>query len=633
MRLSSILNDFIQADGYLTIEFFIDKYDVSKRTIQSDLSYLTKISNQRGYQLNFRRDYGYLLKITDYDKWNQFVQTLQNDFNLNASQRIQAISCYLIISQDYLTMEYLSEEFKVSLASIKKDMKQVEIWLSNHNLILERKRHYGLIVNGTDSNKRKALLEVYLCDNPYFEQYVKKTVHNFDKISSFVITQIEKENLMINYSELKTVISSLIIISFYALIKLQNTNSFIKTNGTSIEKISIRIKEMIEAYYQVELDESSFEDILELLKNNVRVKEITQIFTDQLQKDIEEFLIETDQIHHTDFSKDETFKKSLIKHVSLLIDRLSKKISYKNSLIKEICVRYPMLFNISIRFSNMLKEKYNVEVTNDEAGFIATHFAAHMEREKQNKLERFNRIAVICSSGGGSAYLIKLQIESIFKKANVEAFSFTQMEEVENYDPDLIFTILPLQKEFSVPVIHIKELLDELDLIQIRQMLQYENCDSFILADTKDTIYSLFRKEFFEYSDANDYMKLIKEMALKIENSEYGQEHYADYVLEREKYMNTIYMNGISIAHPINLCSKKNLVSVTILKNPIHYENKEVRIVFMVCLRKEEDYIHKQITEKLFQFMNHKNQIQKVIKQHTFEDLIVALKEMDGGSV
>ena len=53
----------------------------------------------------------------------------------------------------------------------------------------------------------------------------------------------------------------------------------------------------------------------------------------------------------------------------------------------------------------------------------------------------------------------------------------------------------------------------------------------------------------------------------------------------------------------------------------------------MVCLRKEEDYIHKQITEKLFQFMNHKNQIQKVIKQHTFEDLIVALKEMDGGSV
>ena len=62
MRLSSILNDFIQADGYLTIEFFIDKYDVSKRTIQSDLSYLTKISNQRGYQLNFRRDYGTFLK-------------------------------------------------------------------------------------------------------------------------------------------------------------------------------------------------------------------------------------------------------------------------------------------------------------------------------------------------------------------------------------------------------------------------------------------------------------------------------------------------------------------------------------------------------------------------------------------
>ena len=49
----------------------------------------------------------------------------------------------------------------------------------------------------------------------------------------------------------------------------------------------------------------------------------------------------------------------------------------------------------------MLKEKYGVDVTNDEAGFIATHFAGHMEKERKEKIMRFNRIGVVCSSGGG----------------------------------------------------------------------------------------------------------------------------------------------------------------------------------------------------------------------------------------
>lgn len=44
-----------------------------------------------------------------------------------------------------------------------------------------------------------------------------------------------------------------------------------------------------------------------------------------------------------------------------------------------------MIFNIAFRFSDMLKEKYGVDVTNDEAGFIATHFAGHMEKKEKKK--------------------------------------------------------------------------------------------------------------------------------------------------------------------------------------------------------------------------------------------------------
>ncbi len=40
-------------------------------------------------------------------------------------------------------------------------------------------------------------------------------------------------------------------------------------------------------------------------------------------------------------------KNLLLMHVSLLIDRLHQKISYKNTLVNEICIQYPMIFNIA----------------------------------------------------------------------------------------------------------------------------------------------------------------------------------------------------------------------------------------------------------------------------------------------
>ena len=104
----------------------------------------------------------------------------------------------------------------------------------------------------------------------------------------------------------------------------------------------------------------------------------------------------------------------LLTHVSLLIDRLHNKISYQNPLANELNITSPMMFNIALQFCSMLHEKYNVEVTFDEIGFVAMHFASHMEKEKQGKLLSYNRIGIVCSSGGGSAYMIKIQIESLF---------------------------------------------------------------------------------------------------------------------------------------------------------------------------------------------------------------------------
>ena len=171
---------------------------------------------------------------------------------------------------------------------------------------------------------------------------------------------------------------------------------------------------ILEKKYAIGLSKKSIEEILKVLQKNIK-REIGSIssFTNYLKEDIEEFIKQIDEKYDTKFLEDEDFKKMLLTHVSLLIDRLHNKISYQNPLANELNITYPMMFNIALQFCSMLHEKYNVEVTFDEIGFVAMHFASHMEKEKQGKLLSYNHIGIVCSSGGGSASYDKIPTDAI----------------------------------------------------------------------------------------------------------------------------------------------------------------------------------------------------------------------------
>ena len=633
MRLCHIMNDLLEAKDYLSLDHFIKTYEVSKRTIQNDLSYLMQVSSRKGYQLHMRRGRGYLLEVTNRELLNDFIKSLESDRLIDTKDRNKSIAVYLAMQSDYVSMDKVAETFQISKTSVKKEMREVEELLESFHLQLEKKSHYGIRLIGAAHDCKQMLADFFFENNPFLENAMQDILKDFAQVNSLLVNQIEKEDLNINYNELKNVIVWLQITVFYARIHVEKQMFMTSKPVNAIQRIAWKMKEMMEACFDIAISAESLQEMEVVLRLNVRAKQPTVSFSDQLRQDVDLFLLDIDKLYNTAFSEDQDFKESLLTHVSLLIERLHQKISYKNTLIKEICIRYPMIFNIAIRFSDMLKEKYNVEVTHDEAGFIATHFAAHMERERKSRILRFNRIGVVCSSGGGSAYLIKLQIESLFSQADVETFSFLQMDELERYHPDLIFTIMPLDRDFAAPVIYIKELLDDLDLMRIRQVLQYDNCDSLSIADANSYLYSIFDRHFFQIRKSDDYPALLQEMAQQIEESGYGGEHYAQYVMERESYMSTIYMNGVCIPHPIEICANRNLISVCILEEPICYEDKQASIIFMVSLTKEDYEVHKDITKKLYQLMNDEKRLQRVLRNRTLEELLIVMKELDGGTL
>ena len=57
---------------------------------------------------------------------------------------------------------------------------------------------------------------------------------------------------------------------------------------------------------------------------------------------------------------------------------------------------------------------------------------------------------------------------------------------------------MPLSQEIKAPIIYIKELLDDRDLVKIKQILQCEEYDPYTLIQDNPMYYSFFSKDFFK---------------------------------------------------------------------------------------------------------------------------------------
>ncbi|MEE0081183.1 MAG: PRD domain-containing protein [Catenibacterium mitsuokai] len=112
-----------------------------------------------------------------------------------------------------------------------------------------------------------------------------------------------------------------------------------------------------------------------------------------LEEVINDFLKKTDEMYETTFLQDEDFKKMLLIHVTLLIDRLHDKISYKNELANELSITNSVVFNIAIQFCDMLQELYDVKQPLMKSG-LSLCILQDIWKRKNNKNYNFMIVLV-----------------------------------------------------------------------------------------------------------------------------------------------------------------------------------------------------------------------------------------------
>ena len=74
------------------------------------------------------------------------------------------------------------------------------------------------------------------------------------------------------------------------------------------------------------------------------------------------------------------------------------------------------------------------------------------------------------------------------------------------------------------------------------------------------------------------------------------------------------------------------MISVAILKKPFVQNGKEIKIVFMICLKKDQVEMYKVITKKLYRLMQKSNYVEMLTKVDSFEEMMNLMKEIGGGN-
>lgn len=625
MRSKKILQELINKNTYINCDYLANLLNVSTKTISNTMKILITDGNKNGFNIKLKRGRGYYLEIIDKNNLDSYIEKIECSEIISPEYRASYISVLLLLNKDFITMDYISEKIRVSKSIIKLDLNKVEIELKEKKILLERKAHYGIRIVCSDYIRKITILQYYEDRNEFINNFIESKIEiiKFRQIENRIVPMLKENNLNTNHIELEQILS---FIKVTICINDSKVNNEL-IDKSNISKLTIDIMDLVAEVYGVLLTKIELNDIAKYINNKTKNSIIKEVHLEDLINHMEKFIRDLDKEYKTKFNLDKEFKNNLLYHLLLLINRSRKDVSFSNPLVKEISLKYPTIFDIAIKFSNKIADKYSIDITNDEVGFIAAHFAVHLENELYSKLKNYQKIALICSTGKGSALLMKLKIEMLFPGSDIRTYSLVDESEVENFNPDIIFSNWKLNKKFKMPVIYIDTLIDDLDILKIKNTFKMGKKDE--IYSIKNDFNMLFRKEMFNIVNSNnDYIDIIKLMGKSIEESGYAEENYTTYVLEREKHMSTIYDNGIAIPHPINVCGKDNIVNVLILRNKVFYKGKEVKIIFMVSLEKDNLNYHEIITRVLFKIMQNEKLVEKIQSSESYEDFIININEV-----
>lgn len=626
-RSRKLLEILLASEGKTSIEKLADKLKISGRTVRNDLEKLARWADKREkIEVIRKRGVGVWLEIDDeYSRklQNELYQQQESYQSFSPNKRKQLILKYLLQADKKFTIQELADKLYVSRNTVYKDLDKVEEWLNKYDLNLKRKRRYGIRVEGEEKDWRKAVADLLakMKDNSELKKMLEKTE---DKVPDSRINGR-------NYQELKSLLSKdidfLLIEDIIAEAEKRSDFEFAdETFVGLVAHIAISL-ERLQHGKDIEMDESQLEKlqnksefavaefIAGKLEQKLRVdipqEEIgyitLHILGAKIQNDIdldniEEILEEADpkvikisreiintasKVLKIDLSKDEKLLPGLILHLRAAVNSLEYGLSLRNPMLEEIKENYPQVFGAAWMSSMIFEKHLGIQLNEAGVGYIALHLGAARER-----LEKKKQALVVCNSGLGTAQLLAARLKKRLSGLQVkDVISVHKLSEQELPDIDVIISTIPIQKDYSVPVIQIGSLGTEEDINLIKQKLDLiKESDYNFRSGNVENLEDLIKEEtIYVNLEAENRDEVIEVLSNKLLERGLVKPGFTETVYKREELTATEVAKGVALPHGEKELVVSSRVIIANLAKPVIWSEHKTSLVFMLAFTCREE--------------------------------------------
>lgn len=383
--------------------------------------------------------------------------------------------------------------------------------------------------------------------------------------------------------------------------------------------VSKNIVQMIEKNYSMKVPDSEVHYLASQIAGRTMLGSFDPDSQIQLNNLIKKSLDIIDNEFLTDFSNDMMLVEGLMLHLYPMLIRVVYRIELDNPLIEYVSGHYANVFLVSIRFMELIEKDADIKISKNEMGYIALHFASHLERKKQALLDSYRNIALISDLGRGNALLNKHKLSTVFPKANIRLLSNEIMSSTDLSSVELFISDCEIELSSQAPFIKIPEILSDKELTSLKTQVILKTESSYKIKQNK-IIDTLLKPGLFYKTSEDDYIKIIRRMAQDMTNKGYAVESFDEHVLERENRFSTIYNNGVAGPHGLYLNALQECVGVTLLDNPIHHEGKEVTIIFLINISQGSLFTYREISRLLMTLTNNPEIVDTLIKSNNYRE-------------
>ncbi|ASA19897.1 BglG family transcription antiterminator [Paenibacillus donghaensis] len=464
---------------------------VSVRTVHREMEDIELVL--RGYGLDLIRKSGKGIQVSGPEAGMEKLRMALRDekpADYSGEDRKVYELCLLLEAEEPVKLFALAHSLKVTVATISYDLDELEPWVKKFGLLLVRRRGYGVEINGSEIDKRRALGRLAAEHLDQSDLVGHAQLNEGRPVFKMLLSTVGQGNLMhventlwdMDWSwiaELPEIVYMELLLGLSVTVRRLELGRLIGSseehgypllsdhrNIAGAEQLVQRLADTLTIEFprnEMLYIAGLFDRVQDSFSTagyaygDMELMEIVYRLTDNVMRRT-----------GISFQSDRTLREGLLEHIDPALKRIREGTRIRNPLLGPIRRDFEYLFEV-VR-SSVEELELTPRIPDEEIGFLVMHFGASMER--LNQLRRSVRAILVCASGLSSSRLLATRLSKEMPQIEIlRSISWYEAARLPEEEYDLMISTidLPLPKDRYIkisPLLTAEEIEQLLSFVQ-----------------------------------------------------------------------------------------------------------------------------------------------------------------------